>query len=312
MKENKVECASVPCWLPESLARRVDDLHKRLPVDCGYVRKAYQVDYQFEPGERAEVSVITSASRDKTDEVVLPEGMELDSYRKNMIVLWNHDHEKPVARCGWIKLHKGEIRAKTIYPESEDGTNWSAFVDDVWAMTKACVLRQKSVGFLPLTPKRAPTQEELAEHPDWEGAGVFDNTLLLEYSCVSVGCNNDCLVEAINTKSLDVGRLASLGLEIPQQATPVEKFITPVAIEPLVEKIITRPSEPPFLPMAKGADLKEALAYALTKGYRPKPKPKKVDWDALVKQQVEKALAQLDVEKIIARAFTAHKHKGRA
>src|SRR5579884_3101781 len=95
-KEQKVECVSCGVWLPESCAREVDDLYKTLPSGLEYQRKAMPVEMMFEPGERSEVSILTNATVDKSNEVVIPEGLDLDSYRRNMVVLWNHDHDQPV------------------------------------------------------------------------------------------------------------------------------------------------------------------------------------------------------------------------
>lgn len=224
MKLNLVDCASLGIRLPESMAREVDALCPTLPADCRMLRtKAYVADaIQFEPGERAEVSVISSQSHDKSHEVVLIKGMELDAYRKSPIVLWNHNRDlPPVGRCQWIKTHDhdSQLRAKTIYPEDPEGYSdediW--LPKHVWDLTRTGVLRGKSVGFLPLKPLREPTPDELSAHPDWQGAGVWEQTRLYEYSCVNVGCNDDALVVEINNKSFDPDKLTRLGLVLPKR-----------------------------------------------------------------------------------------------
>lgn len=210
-----VQCKSVPCLLPEHIARKVDELVKTLPTGCDYQRKAVTVaDYHFEPNERAEVSILSTATVDKSNEVVLPEGVDLTTF--NGTVLYNHDPHQIVGRSVWVKHvpKDNSLRAKTEYFENQDGTEskWYKFVDEVWTMVKAGALRAKSIGFQPLTPKRDPSPEELASHPDWQGAGIWDKALLLEYSVCPIGINNDALVEAINTKSIAPAVLKALGL----------------------------------------------------------------------------------------------------
>lgn len=280
-----VECASVPCSLPEDTAREVDALFKSLPSGLAFQRKSLPVEYQFEPGERAEVSVLTSQTVDKSGEVVLPEGLELDSYRRSMIVLWNHDKNKPVASCGWIKHFKDHIRAKTIYPEKPDDVDTPWFTDQVWAMTKSSppILRCKSIGFLPLAPLREPTAQELEDHPDWAGAGVWEKSLLLEYSCVYNGCNDDALVTAINTKSLDVEKLRIMGVPVPE-----------------VKQI-----DVPEIP--KGLSLRDAIAYAKAHAIRLRRKRKGIDMNEVV----EKAVESLDVEAIVQKAVQLYQNRHR-
>lgn len=205
-----VECASTGTKLPEHVAREVDSLTKTLPADCGYRTKAIAADQiTFEEGERADISVLTTNSVDKTNEVVLPEGVDMDAYRKSMVVLWNHDQERPVASCKWIKHYRDSIRAKTVYPQ--EGPQ---LTQDAWLMTKSGILKAKSIGFIPRKPLREATSDELEMHPEWKGAGLWDDVLLIEYSCCTIGMNNDALVEAVNTKSLHPETFLSLGIEI--------------------------------------------------------------------------------------------------
>lgn len=214
--KNLVDCASVPCRLPEEQAKEIDALVKTLPSECKYVRKASDAEYQFSPGERAEVSVLSSDTLDQSNEVVLPEGIALEAYRKSSVVLWNHDQSNLIGTCGWIKLHGNRILGKTIYPERPEGAE-SWFTDNVWSLIRCSppILRSKSIGFLPTVPLRPATDTELQAHPDWKSAGIWQSGILLEYSCVYNGANTDAIVQAINTKSVDEAILKTLGIEVP-------------------------------------------------------------------------------------------------
>lgn len=285
MTTNFVNCVSTGTKMPEQQAREVDDLCKTLPHGCTFRTKSLVADaIQFEPGEQSEVSVLTTNSVDMSREVVLPEGIDLDHYRKNPVVLWAHDHERPVASCQWIKVHKSSLRAKTFYPP--DGPE---LTQQAWQLTKSGILKAKSIGFIPRVPLREPSEVELSEHPEWKGAGVLESILLYEYSCVSVGCNQDALVEAINTKSIDAAILKDFDLSIPE-------VITPEIVQEIVKK---------------GISLEEALAYASAKGIKhKKPKAKKsVNPSKLLADMLE--AIELDNDRIIQGIVDNYRNRGR-
>jgi hypothetical protein len=237
-KPKLVECVTTGTNLPENIAAEIDALAKTLPHDCQYQTKAYVADaINVEPHERAEVSILTTDNKDKMDEVVIPAGLELESYRKSGVVLWNHDKSKPIARNVWIKLHTDNtIRAKTMYPEKPSDYQGDWFTDHVWSLTVTNLLKAKSIGFLPLEPKTAPTNEELQSRPDWTGAGIYHKALLVEYSACSVAINDDALVQCIVSKSVDALTCKAIGLEylIPKEEVKVE--IVAAAIEDWVIK----------------------------------------------------------------------------
>src|SRR5258708_767334 len=102
-KTNYVECKSVDAYLPEAEAKEVDELCKTLPEDCRkIVTKSYEADIQFEPNERAEVSIISTEAVDSHNEVIILKGVNLDPFRRNSVVLWNHNRNKLAGTCKWI------------------------------------------------------------------------------------------------------------------------------------------------------------------------------------------------------------------
>jgi hypothetical protein len=293
MKKKFVECQSTGTLLPESEATKVDDLFKTLPSGTEYHIKAMPVDYEFVHGERSEVSIITTSTRDKSSEVVLGEGLDLDTYRNSMVVLWMHQKHNPIGTCGWIKHRDGVVRAKTIYPTKPEDIDTTWQPDQVWAMTKCVppILRCKSIGFIPRTPLRDPTSEELTEHPEWKGAGVWDDTMLLEFSVVHNGCNNEALIEMVNTKSVDPKSLEEMGIEVPPQV-----------IETLPEIV----QEVKEVQTKTGMPLDAAVAYVLK---MPKRIKKKIDLDRIFAKAMNEV--DLDVDAIVRKALAAHQNRGR-
>lgn len=301
-----VESIATGRRMPEATAREIDEIYKSLPADCHFQTKAIVTDaIQFEPGERSEVSIISTNAVDLDNEVVLPEAIDYKPYQKSRKVLWNHDHNREVAHCLWIKSYKNSIRAKTLYPEDSDNQE---LTDRAWFMTQGGILKAKSIGFIPRLPKREPTNEELSLHPEWAGAGLWDDIILYEYSCCSAGVNSDAIVEAINTKSLDAAMLAALDIAMPEPRAVAE------VLQPWVQKAFADDSVAKKIQWLydNGEDKKyskeqiAAIAYA----HCAKGKVKKsIDITKLLLAALESVT--LDPDKIMREALEQYKNRGR-
>ena len=181
----------------------VRDAKGNLVTVEGYTRKAEAAKITFPEGERSEVSVVTTDSKDRDGDVVMPSGFDWEHFRKNPVVPFAHDYQSlPVGKSQWItwaKTANGEgWKAKTVYvPRPADhpqNLEWGP--DTVFHYIKEGFLPGKSVGFIPMS-MREPTDEEVRRRPDWEGANLVDKCLGLEYSPVPVPANQDALVEAV-------------------------------------------------------------------------------------------------------------------
>ncbi len=87
--------------------------------------------------------------------VLIPSGIDLSNYRRNPIILWQHDPASPVARCIAISVVDGELRGTGEFPPA--GTSDTA--DKVCGLVKSGVVSAVSIGFdireaAPLDPKR--------------------------------------------------------------------------------------------------------------------------------------------------------------
>lgn len=117
------------------------------------------------PGERSDVSWITSDEPDRANEVVVAQGMDDGQFKLNPIVTLQHAYDlPPVGRSLWRKvLRDGPrigVKAKTLYPprpESWPGETWPA--DVAFSLVQADLLRGKSIGFLP-TKVHTPSAQE--------------------------------------------------------------------------------------------------------------------------------------------------------
>lgn len=178
----------------EATARKLDRLLKTLPTDHTFRRKSATVPAEVSADQRTDVSAITTRAMDRDREIVLPDGVELEDYRQNPIVLFGHDHNRPCGKCLWIKATPDGLTAKTRYPDRPSKFAGEWLPDFVFSMVQADVLRGKSIGFLPLE-MREPDEDELKAYPDCRN--VISRCLLLEYSVVSVPSNPQALCEAV-------------------------------------------------------------------------------------------------------------------
>jgi HK97 family phage prohead protease len=111
------------------------------------------------------------------------DGIALENYRKNPIVLWGHDADTPVAKAVEIGIAGGKLQATVEFPaEGKD-----AEADWVYGKIKAGIVNATSVGFQPLEVEPIDIKEP------W-GGFRFTKSELLEFSFVSVPANQDCLI----------------------------------------------------------------------------------------------------------------------
>ena len=177
---------------------------------------------ELNPGERSDVSWISTESVDRAGEVVAAGGMDDGQFRQNPLVTLGHAYwMPPVGKSLWRKrVRDGElagIKAKTVYPPRPEswpaGDDWPP--DKVLALVQAGLLHGKSIGFLP-TRVHVPDTKESAER-GWADrvSLVIDEWLLLEYACVFLPANQDALVEAVSkgAVALDAAWIRALGLD---------------------------------------------------------------------------------------------------
>jgi len=129
-------------------------------------------------GDRQIYVVASDATPDRVGDVMVPEGCQLDSFRKNPIVLFDHDHAKPVGRAD---VSVANYRVMALITFAADGV--SAIADEVCRLAKAGILNAVSVGFGPI--KREPIKGGGWRHIEWD---------LMELSIVTVPANPSALV----------------------------------------------------------------------------------------------------------------------
>jgi len=220
----------------------VDSVLKSLPKDKAfeYRRLAGEklVSTETLPGERSDVSWITTEDPDRQNEVVIAKGMNDSQYGLNPIVTLNHCYAMPpVGKSLWRKRSKDGamvgIKAKTQYPPTPpswpEGEEWPP--DCAFSLVQSELLRGKSIGFLP-TAVHVPTREEREKAMARAGEGakawekvelVIDEWILLEYACVFLPAQQNAVVEAVSKSALSVNFGKALGIEEARAMTPRPK-----------------------------------------------------------------------------------------
>lgn len=226
--------------MTDRAARTLDALLKSLPraPEYGYRHAVItKAPTEVNPGERSDVSWISTETPDRARDVVVARGMNDSQFQANPIVTLGHAYGlPPVGRSLWRKrVRDGAppagmvgIKAKTVYPPKPeawpDAQAWPS--DQVFALVQAGLLQGKSIGFLPLKV-HVPDDQEVRANAWGDRVGlVIDEWLLLEYACVSLPANQEALVESVSKGSLDLAPeiLQALGLD-PIPSPSVEKAI---------------------------------------------------------------------------------------
>ena len=234
---NIVQHASSGFVMPEALARRIDELSRSLPRDFGYRRLARKSEsFTLDPGERTDVSFITTDAVDRDGECVLPAGGDWSTY--NRVVTFAHRYDQlPVGSNWWIRPKGNGLVAKTHYPDKP--ADWgdapwlpSAILHLMRQMVPTCT--GKSIGFLPLNV-RAATSAEIEHRPELRGVRVIDRWVGVEYAVVPVPCNPEAEMQAV-AKGLELGLIDEKVVRLLTEAAEAPVSVKKSLALPLIRR----------------------------------------------------------------------------
>jgi len=162
------------------------------------IHKAYTAEMTVEPGERAVIAKISTIDVDRDGDVMIPQGMDATEFLKNPIVFWNHDYDKPVAKCAKLWRDDSAVYAKDIYPPRPEGHEGEWLPDTVFGLIQAGVVKGTSIGFDPRqSVARTPNKKDLEDYgPDVRR--VYSRWKKLEHSVAPMQCNQEALVVAVS------------------------------------------------------------------------------------------------------------------
>lgn len=191
-------------------------------------RKSSVFDIKIkEDEERTAIFCMSKPTSDMDGDILLPQGVDLSRYKNNSPVLWAHAHsELPIGVASEIASDENGVYSKIKFGDTE-------FCKDLWSLIKLGAVKMCSVGFIPLEAVVRGTKEfdriisEKSLKVLSSTRRIITKWLLLENSIVNLGCNNDALLQAVSSKSLNLDEITKekLGIEekMPEETKPEEK-----------------------------------------------------------------------------------------
>lgn len=163
---------------------------------------------QTEAGEVFRFTAST-ADVDRMGDVVRQD-WRLANYRRNPVILWNHNAGEPIGRAVSVGTPKesGNLEIDVVFDESDENPRGKQIAH----MFRAGFLQAGSVGFR--SGKRTlradldkdhPAYQELGDTPRWRGGFFFEKNELLEFSAVAIPANPQAL--AARSFALEAGDL---------------------------------------------------------------------------------------------------------
>lgn len=146
-------------------------------------RKAYAAPVEA-VGERQVRVICSTDAVDRLGEVVVQEGINLDAYHANPIVLWGHDPDQPIGRAA-VSLSGGQLHALVDFPPP----GVSAKADEVCGLVKAGIINTVSIGFDPVEMEPMEPDDRRKDAPL-----RYLKSELLELSFVTIPANRDAQV----------------------------------------------------------------------------------------------------------------------
>ena len=168
-------------------------------------------------GRREITHLISTASVDRAGDIVDVGGWDVRNYRKNPVVLLDHDYS--VANI--IGRGRPFVEEKGLYSTTTFGDHELGVT--AWELARTRVVRSWSVGFRGIKSHRIKDGKSVEcdvcegiKDPGW--GTHFTKQELLEYSLVAIPMNQDVVMQSASSMGLD--------------AALVQKFFAPKAAQP--------------------------------------------------------------------------------
>jgi len=200
----------------------------------GVVRRNVDVTVRAVDEKERSIDVIASSSSLDSHNTVLDQDWRLERYRKNPVVLWNHNRFEhgpfslgggvrpvdflPIGRSENVRVVNGQLEARLVFASAAA----NQLAEQIFQCMREGVLSSVSVGFRPGTV----TEEKL----DGREILRLGQNELYEISVVPVPSNPDAVAKSIAFETEQLGRIAAAarsadtgGKEISMAMTAEEK-----------------------------------------------------------------------------------------
>ena len=175
--------------------------------------------------------IISTNAVDGDNSRIFQNNWDLEAYKLNPVVLWDHDASKlPIGKCTWIGVEGGQLKAVVQFATAE----LNPMAEAVYQMVLGGYINATSVGFL-------ITDRALNEERSEYGKPAVDilGGQLREFSIVSVPCNPECVIE------------------------PGQRFDVPVEVEASLENLTTKANNESKKESAESDDEAQDVAVAI-------------------------------------------------
>ena len=136
----------------------------------------------FDDEERTITAVASTEIVDRYGDIVVQDGWELENFKKNPVLVWNHDYSRPpLAEIKDIRIEDGKLVFSAKFPEK----GVYDLADTVYELYKRGILKAFSVGFIPKEYE-----------PNDNGGYTYKKQELIEISAVTIPANPEALVMA--------------------------------------------------------------------------------------------------------------------
>lgn len=143
---------------------------------------------------KRQIRVIAASGRaDRVGDIVKIDGIEYESYMKNPVILWAHDHYAlPVGKAVNVENNKGKLVMTIQFATAEE----YAFADTVYRMVLGGYLNGVSIG------ARVKEAEYIKDEDGHIVGRKFTSLELLELSVVPIPADSKALVTAVKSGSV--------------------------------------------------------------------------------------------------------------
>ena len=179
------------------------DKNKELEEGQKTVTKSYSAAFEKggDDSQRKVRAIISSEAIDRDMDSMSLTGLNVSHFLKNPVVLWNHNHNIPIAKATSISIEEGKMIADVVFPEE----GISPKSDEVYGLIKAGIINSTSIGFI----MQDLEFKEVGDDYHWK----ITESELMEFSFVSVPSNREAMILERSVKSF----AKSKGIVMPDQ-----------------------------------------------------------------------------------------------
>jgi hypothetical protein len=211
-----------------AIHEEIDTLLKEAEVEELVLKRSAipgSADFKISPDEeRTIVGFSSTPDLDRDQEIVVPQGANLDQFRKSPVKIFNHNWNGSILPIGKVPAIKATV--KGLLSKSVIGGN--DFADQVWKTIQFGALQSNSIGFIP-TEKVFQGERAFGEAVDKldkriegfkkaaKGArAIILKYILLEDSIVPVPANPEAINYLMSDKSFGIKAeaLEKMGFEV--------------------------------------------------------------------------------------------------